>query len=100
MAGLIKIPSSVKFRNLIVIKHKYKIILLCCGATKPVPHTTEAVLYGPGTHSYWAHTPRTGALQQEKPPWWEACALQLQSSPALHNQREACAAMKTQHIQK
>ena len=52
MAGLIKIPSSVKFRNLIVIKHKYKIILLCCGATKPVPHTTEAVLYGPGNHSY------------------------------------------------
>ena len=39
MAGLIKIPSSVKFRNLIVTKRKYKVTLLCRGAINPVPHT-------------------------------------------------------------
>ena len=36
----------------------------CRAATKPV------------YHSYWARAP-----QQEKPPQWEACGLQLESSP-------------------
>ena len=43
------------------------------GATKPV------------RHNYWAHVPRACALQQEKPPQWEACALQRRVAPACHN---------------
>ena len=42
-----------------------------CRATKPVHH------------NYWAH-----ALQQEKPPQWKACALQLESSPLLSPSKE------------
>jgi len=49
----------------------------CHGTTKPVHH------------NYWAHMlqlqkpacPRARALQQEKPPQWEAHTPQLQSSP-------------------
>ena len=40
----------------------------CHGATKPVGHK-------------WSHMPRTHGLQQEKSLQWEACALQLESSP-------------------
>ena len=51
----------------------------CCGATRPVQH------------NYWAHEPkllkpkqpRTSALQQEKPPQWEAC------SPQLHKAQQS-----------
>ena len=35
-------------------------------------------------HSYWAH-----ALQQEKPLQWEACVLQLESSPCLPKPEKA-----------
>ena len=35
----------------------------------------------PMYHNYRAHQPRAGALQQEKPPQWEAHAPQLESSP-------------------
>ena len=53
------------------------------------PTTTEAVLYSPGSHSFWAHTPRTGAWQQEKPPQWEACALQLERNPCSPQPEES-----------
>ena len=57
---------------------------ICCKATKPM------------RHNYWAHVqqvlklthPRDCAPQQEKPPRWEACTLQLQSSPAHNNWRK------------
>ena len=39
------------------------------GATKPV------------LHDYWARVPRTHALQQEKPPQWEARAPQRRVAP-------------------
>ena len=32
-----------------------------------------------------AHTPRAHAMQQEKPPQWEAPALHLESSSHYHN---------------
>ena len=43
----------------------------------------------PGSHNYWTHMPqllkltcpRAHGLQQEKPPQWEAHALQIESSP-------------------
>ena len=44
-----------------------------CGATKLAPHND------------WAHRPEACALQQEKPPQWEALRPQLESSPARHN---------------
>ena len=45
--------------------------------------------------------PRAHALQQEKPPQWQACAWQLESSPPLASTRASPrAAMKTQHSQK
>ena len=65
----------------------------CCGATKPVCHNYWACVLEPRSHNYWAHVqqllkpacPRAHALQQEKPLWWEACTLQLESSPPHHN---------------
>ena len=45
----------------------------CCGATKPV------------SHNYWAHVPGARAPQQEKPPQWEARALQQRVAPARYN---------------
>ena len=60
----------------------------CRGAAKPVHHSCE-----PGSRICWAHGPqplkpaRPGAcaLQQEKPPQWEALALLPESSPTRHN---------------
>ena len=43
------------------------------GATEPV------------RHSYWARVPRARALQQKKPPQWEACMLQRRVAPARCN---------------
>ena len=53
------------------------------GATKPVCHTAEPVLQSPGATPTEARALRAHALQQEKPLQWEACALQLKSSPHL-----------------
>ena len=51
----------------------------CHRATKPM------------SHNYWACP-----LQQEKPSLWEACALQLESTPTRRNKRKpAWAAVKT-----
>ena len=41
----------------------------CLGAAKPIGH------------NYWSGTPKAHARQWEKPPQWEAWALQLESSP-------------------
>ena len=43
--------------------------------------TIEPVLWSPGAATTEAHMPRACAQQQEKPPQWEALALQLESSP-------------------
>ena len=69
-------------------------------ATKPVHHNYWACTLEPVSHNYWAHAlqllspraatteahkPRTRALQQEKPPQWEACAPQQTVAPAHCN---------------
>ena len=97
----------------------------CHGATKPMYHNYWARALESPSRNYWAHvpqllspraatteahmlwgpcatttealTPRTRALQQEKPPQWEAHAPQRRvaaTRESLH------AAMKTQHSQK
>ena len=60
----------------------------CWGAAKPVRHND------------WAHTPRAHALQQEKPPQWEARAPQPRVAPAAATRESPHAATKTQHSQK
>ena len=52
----------------------------CWRATKPVHH------------SYWARVPRAHAPEQERPPQWEAGALQLEK--ALRQQQRPSAAKK------
>ena len=51
----------------------------CRGTTKPT------------SHDYWSPHPRAHALQQEKPPQWEAWTPQLESSPHLPQLEKACA---------
>ena len=80
----------------------------CRGATKPMRHNYWACTLESTSHNYWArvpqllslhsrahepqllsphvtttevHTPRAHALQQEKPPQWEARAPQQRESP-------------------
>ena len=63
--------------------------LLCCEATRLVYHSYRSCAWEPRSRNYGAHVPqllkpactRTHALQQKKPPQWEACTLQLESSP-------------------
>ena len=57
----------------------------CRGATKPVRHNYRACALEPASHNYWAHAPRARAPQREKPPQWEARALQPRVAPAHHN---------------
>ena len=85
----------------------------CHGATKPVCHNYWACALEPASHNYWAHAPqllkpvhsrahvpqllspcaattdacapRTCAPQQEKPPQWEAHALQRRVAPTHCN---------------
>ena len=52
----------------------------CCGATKPVLYNYWACALEPMSHNYWARVPRACALQQEKPPQWEARLLQLEKA--------------------
>ena len=80
--------------------------LTCCGATKPVRHNYWACALEPASHNYWSphaleptsHSyracmlqilkptcPRAHAPQQEKPPQWEACALQQRVVSACHS---------------
>ena len=56
----------------------------CCRTTEPVHHNYWACALEPASHNYGspcatiteARTPRDHAPQQEKPPQWEARALQ------------------------
>ena len=65
----------------------------CHGAAKPVHHNYWACTLEPMSHNYWSlqatttenHMPRARALQQEKPPQWEACAPQQREAPAHRN---------------
>ena len=72
----------------------------CRGATKPVRHNYWACALEPASHNYWAHVPqllsprattteahapRARAPQQEKPPQWEARALQRRVAPTRRN---------------
>ena len=57
----------------------------CRGATKPVRHNYWACALEPTSHNYWARAPRARALQQEKPPQWEARAAQRRAAPARCN---------------
>ena len=54
----------------------------CRGATKPVHHNYWACALEPASHNYWARMPRAHALQQEKPPQWEARAPKLEKARA------------------
>ena len=71
----------------------------CCGATKPTCHTFCSPALEPTTHNYWDHRlqlpkpllPRGRALQQERPPQWEACVLQPRVVPvAATREKPAC----------
>ena len=63
----------------------------CRRATKPVHHSYWACALELGSCNYWTHVPQllkpaglsTCPLQQEKPPKWEACVLQLERSSHL-----------------
>ena len=65
----------------------------CHGATKPVSHNYWACALEPASHNYWIHAPqllkpahpRAHALQQEKPPQWEARAPQWRVASAPHS---------------
>ena len=51
------------------------------GQLSPCTTTTEPELCSPGAANTEACEPRTSAPQHEKPPQWEACAPQPESSP-------------------
>ena len=63
----------------------------CQGATQPMCHDYWACAIQPGSHNNRTHVPqflkpvcpRAYAPQQEEPPQWAACTLQLESSPCL-----------------
>ena len=55
--------------------------LTCHGAIKPVFHNYWACALEPTSYNHWTCTSRASAPQQEKPPRWEACALQWRVAP-------------------
>ena len=62
------------------------------GATKPVRHNYWACALESASHSYWAQEPQLlmparlePVLRDEKPPQWEAHALQWSVAPAHLN---------------
>ena len=84
----------------------------CRGATKPVRHNYWACALEPASHNYWAHMPQLlkpvclepasrnywahepqllkptrlePVLRNEKPPQWEAQALQRRVAPTHRN---------------
>ena len=65
----------------------------CRGATKPVRQNYWACALEPVSHSYWAHVPQLlkpvhlepVLRNKEKPPQWEARALQRRVGPARRN---------------
>ena len=70
----------------------------CLGATKPILHNHWARILEPQVTTTESRHCRACVPQQEKPPHWEAQALQLESSPSSSLQRKkAQGAPKTQH---
>ena len=62
---------------------------ICCGATKPVYHEHWiCALEARNCNLLKPMCPRACTLQQEKPPQWEAPALQLESSPCSSQQEK------------
>ena len=64
----------------------------CRGATKPVHHNYLACALEPASHNYWARVPQLlkpahlePMLCNERPPQWEAHALQRRVAPAHRN---------------
>ena len=57
----------------------------CRRATKPVHHNYWARALDPRATTTEARVPRACALQQEKPPQWEACAPQWRVAPTHRN---------------
>ena len=62
----------------------------CCGAHEPqllslCSRAREPQLLSPRATTTEAHVPRAHAPQQEKPPQWEARALQRRVAPARRN---------------
>ena len=55
----------------------------CYGATKPIHHATEPILWSPWVTATEACVPRAHALQWEKPLQWEAPELQLEKACVL-----------------
>ena len=70
----------------------------CRRSAKPMHHKYWACSPEPGSQSYGR--PRACALQQEKPPWWEARTPQPQRSPARCNRESPHTAARTQYSQK
>ena len=71
---------------------------ICWEATKPVHHYWASVLfYSPGAAATDALSPGAHA-PQEKPPQWEACTAQLESSPQSLQTREK--AVQQQRLKK
>ena len=67
----------------------------CHGATKSVLHNYWACALEPASHNYWARVLQLlkpmhlePKLRNEKPPQWEARALQQRVAPARRNQRK------------
>ena len=72
---------------------------MCLGATKPTHHNYWACALEPEAQVLNPACPRA-CVPQEKPPQWEACALQLESSPCSLQLGKRHAAIETQHSQK
>ena len=78
------------------------------GAMDPMHHDYWSCGLNPGRWEYWAPnpqilkptTPRAHGPQQEKPLQWEACALQLESSPCSLLVEKAHTTTKAQDHQK
>ena len=68
------------------IPHAMKQLRLCATTTEPALGAQEPQLPSP-----CAETAEARALQQAKPPQWEACKPQLESSPHSLQLEEACA---------
>ena len=54
---------------------------MCWSTAKSVCHNNWPCALEHGSYNYWSPHSRARALQQEKPPQWEACTPQLDSSP-------------------
>ena len=70
----------------------------CGGAAKPGYHSFWVWALEPESHKNWAHVPRVGAPQQEKPPQWEACTLQGRAAATCCNQRKPAQFSPVAHL--